>query len=293
MKFSSILSLLILYISAHCQNVAHSFVCTDYTQGKVFVINEKQEIIWEYPAEHCNDIWLLPNGNLLFNDGKSVKEVSQSKKVVWEYNSESDIYACQRLPNGNTFVGECSGARLLEVSPSGSIVKCVKLLPDSIKGNSDFMRNARKLNNGNYLVAHYRLDKVCEYDSLGNLVWELPVTGGPHSVVRLVNGNTLVACSDHNGEPGIVEFNPQKQIVWQVRKDDLPGISLKFVTGFQRLPNGNTLITNWLGHNNFGKAPHAIEITPDKKVVWIYNKHDSVKTMSSIILSDINEHINH
>ena len=34
----------------------------------------------------------------------------------------------------------------------------------------------------------------------------------------------------------------------------LPGISLKFMTGLQRLPNGNTVMTNWLGHGNFGKG---------------------------------------
>lgn len=293
LKLANILGLLLLCHLGSAQKIEHSFACTDYSQNKVFIINEKQEITWEYPATHCNDIWVLPNGNLLFNNGNSVKEVTRSKQIVWEYKSESDIYACQRLSNGNTFVGECSAARLLEITPSGTIAKSIRLLPDSVKANSAFMRNARKLDNGNYLVAHYGLDKVCEYNSSGKIVWEVAITGGPHSVVRLPNGNTLVACSDHNGDAGIVELNTQKQIVWQVRKDDLPGISLKFVTGFQRLPNGNTVITNWLGHNNFGTTAHAVEITRDKKVVWSYNKHDMVKTMSSIFLLDLKGDVFH
>jgi hypothetical protein len=274
-------------IKSTAQQVKHPFACTDYTQGKVFIINKSGKIVWEYPATHCNDLWILPNGNLLFNDGNGAKEVTRKKIIVMQYTSSSDIYAVQRLPNGNTFIGECSAGRLIEINPKGKIVKVVKLLPDSAKANSAFMRNARKLPNGNYLVAHYGLDKVCEYDSLGNVVWQIRVTGGPHSVIRLPNGNTLVACSDHNDDPGIIEFNPQKQVVWQVTKDELPNISLKFITGFQRLPNGNTVITNWLGHNQFGKAPHAIEITPDKKVVWTYNEHKLIKTMSSIQLLDV------
>jgi hypothetical protein len=68
---------------------------------------------------------------------------------------------------------------LLELNPAGKIIKEIKLLPDSIDGGHSYMRNARKLENGNYLVAHYGLDKVCEYDSLGKLVMEIPVTGGP------------------------------------------------------------------------------------------------------------------
>ena len=44
----------------------------------------------------------------------------------------------------------------------------------------------------------------------------------------------------------------------QVQGDELPGVSLKFVAGLQRLPNGNTVVCNWLGHGNLGKAPHLV-----------------------------------
>lgn len=265
----------------------HRFVCTDYTQGKVFIVSAEGKPEWEYPAENCNDVWVLPNGNLLFNTGHGVKELTRKKELVFSYESKSEIYACQRLANGNTFIGECSSGRLLEVNPKGEIVKTIKLLPDTVDGGHSYMRNARKLMNGDYLVAHYGLDKVCEYDSIGNLVLEIPVKGGPHSVIRLPNGNTLIACSDHNGEPKIIEVDKNRQIVWQLTKYELPGIELKFMTGMQYLPNGNLVLTNWLGHNQFGKAPHAFEITRDKKVVWTFNDHPFLKTMSSIQLLDV------
>lgn len=266
--------------------VKHAFVCTDYTQGKVFVVSQDGKMEWEYPAENCNDIWVLANGNLLFNTGHGVKEVTRKKELVFSCESKSEIYACQRLPNGNTFIGECNSGRLLEVNPKGKIVKNIQLLPDSVDGGHAYMRNARKLENGNYLVAHYGLDKVCEYSSSGKLVWEMPVIGGPHSVIQLPDGNTLIACSDHNREPRIVEVNKAGSLVWQLSKNELPGIELKFMTGMQCLPNGNRIFTNWLGHNQFGKAPHAFEVTRDKKVVWIFNDQSFLKTMSSIQLID-------
>lgn len=275
-----------LQFSLLAQPVKHSFVCTDYTQGKVFIISEEGKAIWDYPAKHCNDVWMLPNGNILFNTGNGVKEVTRDKQVVFQYESKSEIYACQRLANGNTFIGESNSGKLLEIAPDGKIVKCISLLPDSVDGGYAYMRNARKLANGHYLVAHYGLDVVREYDETGKVFMEIPVKGGPHSVVRLLNGNTLVACSDHNGEPKVVEFDTKGKVVWQVLKNELPGIELKFMTGLQRLPNGNTLMTNWLGHNNFGKAPHAIEVTPDKKVVWTYNNYSFIQTMSSIQILD-------
>ena len=264
----------------------HTFACTDYTQGIVCIISDEGKLLWQYPAENCNDLWVLPNGNLLFNTGKGVKEVTRDKKVVFDYESKSEIYACQRLANGNTFVGECNSGQLLEISPNGQVVNRIKLLPDSVDGGHGFMRNARKLDNGNYLVAHYGLDKVCEYDPEGHLVREIPITGGPHSVIRLPNGNTLIACSDHQGEPRIVEMDKSGAIVWQITKNELPGIEFKFMTGMEILPNGNLVFTNWLGHNQFGKAPHAFEITRDKKVVWIYDDHSLLKTMSNIQVLD-------
>jgi hypothetical protein len=266
---------------------AHPFVCTDYTQGKVFIVSKDGRIEWEYAATNCNDIWVLPNGNLLFNTGKGVKEVTHKKEVVFSYESTSGIYACQRLPNGNTFIGECDSGRLLEVSPAGSIVKDIIILKDTSERSSAFMRNARKLENGNYLVAHYGLDVVREYDHNGKMTREIKAKGGPHSVVRLPNGNTLIACADHEGGPKVFEVDSTGAVVWQLTNADFPQNILYFMTGLQRLPNGNTVMTNWLGHNNFGKAPHIIEVTPDKKIVWTFSDFKNMKSVSSIQVLDV------
>jgi len=263
------------------------FACADYTQGKVFLVDEAGKVEWSYDAPNANDIWVLPGGNLLFNTGHGVKEVTRDRRVAFTYESASEIYACQRLPNGNTFIGECNAGRLLEVDPAGRIVHQVKLLPEGRDGGSAYMRNARRLANGNYLVAHYGLQVVREYDSDGKLVWQVAAPGGPHSVVRLPDGNTLIASADRDGAPArVFEAAPDGRTVWEVRGDELPGISLKFMTGLQRLPNGNTVMSNWLGHGQFGKAPHVIEVTRDKRVVWTFADHATMKTISSVEILD-------
>lgn len=265
----------------------HPFVCGDYTQGKVFMVSAEGKVEWEYPARHCNDLWILPNGNLLFSAGNGVLEVTRDKKVVFDYQSKSEIYACQRLPDGNTFIGECNAGRLLEVAPDGKVVKELRLLPEGKDGGHAYMRNARKLANGNYLVAHYGPGFVCEYDSQGKVVREIPAAGGPHTAVRLENGNTLISCGDRKGGSRVFEVDEGGKTVWQVQGDELPGISLKFMTGFQRLPNGNTVMCNWLGHRQFGKAPHVIEVTRDKKVVWTFADHKAMRALGSIQLLDV------
>ena len=163
----------------------------------------------------------------------------------------------------------------------------MRLLPDGKDGGHAYMRNARKLENGNYLVAHYGPGFVREYDPQGKTVREIPAAGGPHTAVRLKNGNTVISCGDRKGGRRVFEVDKTGKTVWQVQGDELPGASLKFMTGFQRLPNGNTVMTNWLGHRQFGKAPHVIEITADKKVVWTFADHKTMRTISAIQLLDV------
>jgi hypothetical protein len=275
--------LILFFHNFYGQDLPKLFACADYTQGKVFIF-KNGKVVWDFPAPDCNDIWVLQNGNILFTTGHGVLELTFLKDTMFHYESKSEIYACQRLSNSSTFIGECNSGHLLEIASNGKIIRLVKLLPDSNDGGHAYMRNARKLRNGNYLVAHYGLDKVCEYDSSGMLVMEIPVKGGPHSVIRLPNGNTLISCTDHDGEPKAVEVDRAGTVVWQLLRDELDGIDLKFLAGMQVLPNGNMVFTNWLGHNQFGTAPHAFEVTREKKVIWIFNDHTVLRTMSSIQL---------
>ncbi len=266
----------------------HRFACADYTQGKVFIVGTNGNVEWEHPAPSCDELWVLANGNMLFTTGHGVKEVTREKKIVFSYESKSEIYACQRLANGNTFIGECNAGRLLEVEPSGKIAKEIRLLPEGRNGGHLYMRNARRLANGHYLVAHYGDQVVREYDGDGKVVREIPAASGPHSVVRLPNGHTLIACGDMVKDGArIFEVNAEGKTVWEIKSHDLPGINLKCMTGLHRLPNGNTVMSNWQGHNQFGTGPHLIEVTPEKKIVWTFADHKAMRTISSVQLLDV------
>lgn len=264
------------------------FACTDYTRGMVCLVSAEGQVEWEYPAANCNDLWLLPNGNLLFNTGHGVREVNRAKEVVFDYQSKSEIFACQRLPNGDTFVGECNTGRLLELARDGRVNRELRLLPEGRDGGHGFMRNARKLPNGHYLVCHYGEQVVREYDATGATVMSIPAPGGPHSAVRLPDGNTLIACGDQKSEfgPRVHEVDPAGRTVWEVRNGDLPDARFAFMTGLQRLPNGNTVISNWLGHGKFGTAPHLMEITREKRVLWAFADHQAFRTISSVHVRD-------
>lgn len=90
-----------------------------------------------------------------------------------------------------------------------------------------------------------------------------------------------------SGGRRVFEVDQAGKKVWEIKDGDLPGIPFYLMTGLQRLPNGNTVVSNWLGHGQFGKAPHLIEITPGKKVVWTFADHQAFKTISSVQLLDV------
>jgi hypothetical protein len=54
-----------------------------------------------------------------------------------------------------------------------------------------------------------------------------------------------------------------------------------------RNPLCNDHCRHWLGHGQFGKAPHLVEITPDKRVVWSFADHATMKTISSVQILDV------
>ena len=105
---------------------------TDYTQGKVFRLDNGQ-ITWEHDAPLSNDLSFLDNGNILFTTGNGVLEMNQQGDTVFWYQSECHVFACQRLPNGKTFVGECEKGRLLEITPKGRIAHSTTILTKGAK----------------------------------------------------------------------------------------------------------------------------------------------------------------
>jgi outer membrane protein assembly factor BamB len=96
---------------------------------------------------------------------------------------------------------------------------------------------ARKLKNGNVLVADPTSNSVLEIRPLGRsggeIVWRLDEIQNPTDASRLENGNTLVAEQYSNR---VAEYDGRtREVVWQVPTQQPKSA--------QRLDNGNTLIT--------------------------------------------------
>jgi outer membrane protein assembly factor BamB len=249
---------------------------------RVMLLSPAGEVLWEYPTKLTHDAWMLPSGNVLFADGETVTEVTREKKVVFQYRATErkggGTYACQRLADGRTFVGENSTGRLLEVDPDGKVVFTLQTSP-SQTGQHQNMRMARKLANGNYLVCHSGARLVKEYNPKGEAVWEVKVPGSlAFAALRTPKGNTLVSCLDR-----VVEYDPSGKNLWECRTGDLGEVKVRNLTGINLLANGNVVAGCYSAYGD-GQGCGLLEFSREKKAVWCYSKPKGDQSMMAVEL---------
>ncbi len=232
-------------------------------------------IAWEYKGPkdkgEISDAVLMSNGNILFAHQFGVTLITQKKEVLWNHDAPkgSEIHTAQ--PIGKDLVVFIQGgdtARVFVVNAKTnktmhSFIIPTKM-PPSVHGQ---FRHARLTSSGTYLVAHMDLGKVCEYDVNGKELFTFNAPG-IWSVESLKNGNMLICCRSQ-----VIEVNRKGETIWDVQLKDLTGYNINSPQIAKRRPNGNTIINNWFNQWNgtvdLNNPPiQALEVTPDKKVVW-------------------------
>jgi len=240
------------------------------------------KIAWEHKVPSlCVIFQRLPNGNVVYAYGgkpTGVQEVDRDHKIVWNYVSKCpQVLSCERLPGGNTLIGEQGPCQAVEVSPAGEIVATTPL-PTTEKPFHQQLRNLHRLPDGHLLAAIEAEGAARELDAAGKVVWETTGLANVFEALRLPNGNTLVACGT---QKRIIEVAPDGKVVWEFGAADAPDLNLTWITSLQVLKNGNYLIGNFL-RGQEGKGAHAFEVTKEKKVVWTFANHDLLKTATMV-----------
>lgn len=266
---------------------SHRFLCTDSAGGTVSVVSADGAIEWRYECQHPQDCWALPNGNYLFCHAHGALELTPAKAVAWEYRAPegTEVHACQPLPEGRVLIMECGSCRILEVDRGGKIAKEIKLpVPPASVNLHDQFRGVRKTRDGHYLVCCKGEHHVLELDGDGRILRTIPTPGDVHEALLLPDRHLLICCGDGHK---IIELDENEKIVWSLDENEVPGNPLRLMAGCQRLPNGDTIFCNYLGHGHLGQQPHFFEITRDKKVVWEFSDHAHFQTINQIQVLDV------
>ena len=253
----------------------HDFLYAGESHDRNIYIVRGGKIVWSYsdPAGkgEISDAVMLKNGNILFTHQYGVTEITQDKKVVWNYDAPAGHEVHTAVPIGNDRVvyiqnGDPALLRVVNIV-TGATEKEIKLAARQPSSTHGQFRHARLTSQGTLLVAHMDLNKVVEYDSNGNELWSFPAESA-WGVAQLANGNVLIT-----DRKGVREITRRGDAVWSWTPADAPGYKFSNLQQAWRLPNGNTVINNWV--NEWSTKPEdrvgtiqAIEVTPAKQVVW-------------------------
>jgi hypothetical protein len=254
--------------------------------NKIFLINNGK-VLWTYSTGggwEYDDIWMLSNGNILFTRMQYIAEVTPKKEVVWRYDAPqgTEIHACQPIGLDEVMF-------IINALPPKLMVVNIKTKADEVEHDLPYnkeagvhaqFRHARYTAQGTYLIPFLTMGQVVEYDEDFNEIWKYEVKS-PWAAIRLKNGNTLITDEQ---DVSTREVNPKKEIVWELRPSDLPAAH-RFINtqSCTRLANGNTIICS---RGDGGKGPQLVEVTPDKKVVWILNDWASLGPATAVQILD-------
>jgi len=224
----------------------------------------------------------LSNGDIVFAYKTGWRKIDQDGKTIFDFkapkgeNGWAEIHTAQPIGMDKVmFMQNGTPAKLFiynlkTVAMEFERVVKTKEPVDQRSVHGQF-RNVRMTKAGTYLIAHMNLGKVIEYDKDWKEIWSCDAPSVWHAV-RLKNGNTLLSGNQH----GFVrEIDPKGEIVWELKKGDLPGVTINGVHQVTRLASGNTVFCNWTAgvkKPDWPKIVQVIEVTPEKKVVWTFNE---------------------
>jgi acetyl esterase/lipase len=235
---------------------AHHILISDHGPiGEVVAIEwPSGNPLWKVPNRRGHDVQALPGGGVLFTippaQGQpgEVVELDANQKRVWscgprEIEGLIHPLAAQRLPNGNTLIGDARAGKVIEVDKSCKTVWIYA--SDDIKDMR--MRNSRRTPTGTTLIAVEMDAKIIEVDSAGKIIWQWRAPEGTsrriYQARRLASGNTLISISD----PGeVVEVDPSGKVVRSIGGNKMD-IRMGWASGLEVLPGGNLLINDYTG----------------------------------------------
>jgi len=242
-----------------------------FKAGAALEVDWQGRVLWEVThPDHHHDARKLRNGNVLL---LCLRPLS------------ADLAARVRggLP-GSEAEGKIYADYLLEVTTAGEIVwewrsweyldpETHPITPQDHRAEWTHGNTVAEMADGNLLVSFRNISTVIMIErASGKIVWEL---GGPplaqqHDPRPLPNGNVLIFDNGTHRRDNpatfsrVIEVDPRtSEIVWEYTDQSLFEFFSPYISGAQRLPNGNTLICE-------GVHGRIFEVTPARDVVWEY-----------------------
>jgi hypothetical protein len=235
-------------------------------------VDKNSELLWAKAIYAHHDLAIAPNGDLyvLTREVHVVPRVNEKKPIVEDMvvvldstGNEKRRFSLLEAFENSEFADlwRKSGRKSGDIFHTNSI----EILDGSVADANPAFEA------GNLLISVLHLNAIAVVDpEEEKIVWAH--TGEyrkQHDPKILPNGNLLLF-DNHRpwGPSAVLEFDPRTMaVVWEYRGSKEQPFFSKTCGTSERLPNGNTLISE----TDFGRA---FEVTPDGEIVWeYYNPH--------------------
>lgn len=245
-------------------------------------LDKDSNLIWSYSGKTHHDLFVMPDGKIYV--------LTRKATINPRYNKTEPIledFIAVLSPKGEE-IQRVSILKCIENSNYTHILDSIKKSGDILHTNTIEVLNGKlshrssAFKRGNVLISFLYLNLIGIVDmEKESLVWAMSgMWRWQHQPTVLDNGNMLIFDNQFGTKPmvsRILEFDPfTKHILWEYRgSEDTPFFTWD-CGSCQRLPNGNTLISE----SNSGRA---FEVTPDKTIVWeFYNPNRAGKNKELI-----------
>ena len=211
-------------------------------RGRVFEWDRDGKVRWEIgDLKYPIDAQVLPNGHVLIAElnGNRVAEHTTDGKVVWEKAVTGPI-ACERLPNGHTFVGTNQSVYVFD--------KDGKEVLSHTPGGGFFIHSTQHLRNGHIIMLSTG-GNIAEIDGDGKTVVSFNLQGGGWSGIESVGDKRYLVANLNT----VQEVDAEGKVHWEYK-----GAGASYAS---RLPSGNTLVALHSGNR-------IVEVDRDGKIVW-------------------------
>jgi len=228
-------------------------------------VDRESNLLWSYKGPCHHDLFVNNNGDLtlLLRQTHLIPRRHPKYPIVEDFIAVFDSAGQprSRLSLLEAFENSSYAPLLEHTGPFGDIfhTNTVEVLDGRLQ--EILPAFAR----GNILVSVREMDTIAVVDpEQGRVVWAM--TGAwarQHQPTVLDNGNILLFDNKgHLGRSKVIEFDPAtRRTAWSYEGTAENGFYSETCGTAQRLPNGNTLVTQ-------SDSGRAFEVTPENEIVW-------------------------
>lgn len=240
-------------------------------------------------GDGLRDIQLVGGDRVAVSVAKGYVELDvKTGEIKKEVVKFTGVESMRRLPSGNTILGANGngGVTLQELDSQDAPVAGRNI---TLAGYTDF-RILRRTPQGTFLLG--LRSKLVEVNWDKQTLWEMTIPSGDYVYQGLrLPDNTIAVTSGYGATLVIIDPAAKKVLttIGGKAQPDAATIVPSFYAGFQILPNGHFVVTNWQGHGggNGGKGIQLLEYDASGLLVWKW-KQDAklVSSLHHVIVLD-------